>query len=205
MLTWADIALLLILGLSGLLGLWRGLVSEIMALLVWIGATALALAYGEPVSRLFEGHVQTPTLRWLLGYLCLFLALLLAGSLLTWLLRMLVRSTGLSGTDRVLGLGFGLVRGAAVVCVLVLLLGFTPMPQEPGWRNARLLPGFERGAQWLRTWLPEVVARQSWLDPLRARLASTVPNSENIPPAAVLATPAPPSPDPAPDANAPAR
>lgn len=179
MLTWVDIALLLILGLSALIGLWRGLISEVMALAVWIFATWLAIAFGEPVSALYEGLVGTPTARWLLGYASVFIAVLLAGGLLTWFMRMLVRSTGLSGTDRMLGLSFGLLRGGAIACVLVLVLGFTPMPQEAAWRNAQLLPGFQHGAEWMRHWLPEAVASQSWLDPLRAALAAQGGNGEN--------------------------
>ena len=84
---------------------------------------------------------------------------LLVGGLATWLMGRLVKSTGLSGTDRLLGLGFGLLRGAALGCVLVLLLGFTPLPQDAWWRESQLLPGFQRGAEWLRSWLPEAVAR----------------------------------------------
>ena len=57
-----------------------------------------------------------------------------------------------------LGFCFGLLRGAALACVLVLLLGFTPMPQDPWWKESRLLPGFQRGAEWLRGWLPAQVA-----------------------------------------------
>ena len=69
-----------------------------------------------------------------------------------------MKSTGLSGTDRLLGLGFGLARGAALACIGVLLFGFTPMPQTPEWRESQLMPGFQRGAEWLRTWLPQAVA-----------------------------------------------
>lgn len=177
--TWVDIALLVILGLSALIGVWRGLISEVMALAAWIVATWLAIAFGDSVSMLYEGWVGTPTARWFLGYASVFIAVLLVGGVLTWFMRMLVRSTGLSGTERMLGLGFGLLRGAAIACVLVLVLGFTPMPQEAAWRNAQLLPGFQHGAEWMRTRLPQAVASQSWLDPLRATLAAQVRNSEN--------------------------
>src|SRR3546814_17885710 len=71
----------------------------------------------------------------------------------------LVRATGLSGTDRLLGLVFGLLRGGGLAVVLVLVLGFTPLPSDPWWRQSQLLPGFERGAQWLRGWLPDAAAR----------------------------------------------
>ena len=70
----------------------------------------------------------------------------------------LLKSSGLGGIDRLLGLVFGLVRGAALACVLVLLFGFTRMPQDAWWHESRLLPEFQRGAQAMKAWLPDAVA-----------------------------------------------
>jgi membrane protein required for colicin V production len=159
MLGTADIVLLAIVALSTVVGLWRGFVVEVMSLAVWVAAFWLAFAFGDDVAALFEAVVQAAGARLLLGYAALFVSALLVGGLATWLMGRLVKSTGLSGTDRLLGLGFGLLRGAALACVLVLLLGFTPLPQDAWWRESRLLPGFQRGAEWLRSWLPQAVAQ----------------------------------------------
>lgn len=159
MLTWADITLLVILGLSTLVGIWRGFVVEVMSLLVWGAAFWLAFVFGDEAGAMFDGLVQAEAARMFLGYGALFFAALILGGLATWLMGRLVRSTGLSGTDRLLGLGFGLLRGAALGCVLVLVFGFTSLPQEAWWRESRLLPGFQRGAEWMRGWLPQAVAR----------------------------------------------
>jgi membrane protein required for colicin V production len=159
MLSTADLVLLAIVGISAIVGLWRGFVVEVMSLAVWIAAFWLAFAFGDEIAALFEQAVQAAGARLFLGYAITFIAALLAGGLATWLMGKLVRSTGLSGTDRVLGLGFGLLRGAALACVLVLLFGFTPLPQDAWWRESRLMPGFQRGAEWLRSWLPDAVAR----------------------------------------------
>lgn len=164
MLSWVDIVLLAIVGLSAVVGLWRGFVVEVMSLAVWVAAFWLAFVYGDEASALFAAHVDSPAARLLLGYVLLFLLALMVGGLATWLLGKLVRSTGLSGTDRLLGLGFGLLRGAALGCVLVLVLGFTPLPQDPWWQQSRVLPGFQRGAEWLRGWLPAAVAEHVRFD-----------------------------------------
>ena len=84
----------------------------------------------------------------------------------------MVKGTGLSGTDRLLGLCFGLVRGAAVACALVLVAGFTPMPQEQVWQQSQLVPGFVRGAEWMRDWLPEALSERLSFDP--GQVASAV-------------------------------
>jgi membrane protein required for colicin V production len=160
MLTWADLTLLAILGLSSIVGLWRGFVVEVMSLAVWVAAFWLAFVFGDETATLFEGAVQSGTAQLVLGYASVFVCALAVGGLLTWLMGRLVKGTGLSGTDRMLGLGFGLLRGVALACILVLLMGFTPMPQDSWWQQSRLLPGFQSGAEWLKTWLPEAVAEQ---------------------------------------------
>jgi membrane protein required for colicin V production len=159
-LTWADIALLVILGLSTLVGLWRGFVVEVMSLAVWIAAFWLAFVYGDAVAPLFDSWVASPSARLLLGYALLFAAALAVGGLATWLMGKLVRSTGLSGTDRLLGLLFGAARGYALAALAVLLAGFTALPGDPWWEQSRVLPAFQRGAEWLRTHLPESVAQE---------------------------------------------
>ena len=195
MLTWLDLVLLAIVGVSALAGLWRGLIGEVMALVVWAAAFWLAIGFGPQVAELYAGVVDAPTARWLLGYASVFVLALAIGGLVTWVLRKLVRSTGLSGSDRVLGLGFGVLRGAAVACVLVLVAGFTPLPQEAGWQQSELLPGFERGARWLQGWLPQVVAEHVSFDP--ALLALPIPATlQDDPSFDALPAPAAATPDP---------
>ena len=201
MLTWLDITLLAILGLSAVVGLWRGFIGEVMSLAVWVAAFWLAFAFGPAVAAMFEAYVDAPTARWLLGYVSVFLLALVVGGLLTWLIGKLVKSTGLSGTDRILGLGFGLVRGVAVACVLVLVAGFTPLPQETAWRDSRVVPGFARGAEWMRGWLPEALAEHISFDPVRAMLLLPVIPGDNTVPDEGPETPSVPPPDPSPPAS----
>ncbi|WP_395790898.1 CvpA family protein [Aquimonas sp.] len=158
MLSWADIVLLAIVGLSVLVGFWRGFVVEVMSLAVWVASFWLAFTYGDAAALLFEGVVEAPSARLLLGYALLFALALAVGGLATWLMGKLVKSTGLSGTDRLFGLVFGAVRGYALAAVVVLLAGFTALPADPWWEQSRVLPAFQRGAEWLRTRLPEAVA-----------------------------------------------
>ena len=201
MLTWLDIVLLAILGLSAVVGLWRGFVGEVMSLAVWVAAFWLAFAFGPAVAGMFEPYVDAPTARWLLGYVSVFLLALVVGGLLTWLIGKLVKSTGLSGTDRILGLGFGLVRGAAVACALVLVAGFTPLPQEAAWRDSRIVPGFARGAEWMKGWLPEALAERISFDPVRAMLPLPAIPGDNSVPVDPPQTPSVESPDSPPPAQ----
>ena len=172
MLNGADWLLLAVIALSTVMGLMRGLVVEVLSLVVWVAAFWLAFVYGGHVSTLFEGSIASPAARMFLSYAALFVAALVIGGIVTWLIGRLLKFSGLGGIDRLLGLLFGLVRGAALACVLVLLFGFTGMPQDAWWRESRLLPEFQRGAQAMKAWLPDAVAPYVQFDRVRAAVAS---------------------------------
>jgi membrane protein required for colicin V production len=155
---WADIAILAIIALSVLIGAVRGFLGEVFALAVWAAAFTAAFLFGPEVASWFGEAIDLPSARIALAYAGVFIAVLVVGGVLAFLLRRLVHGTGLSGTDRMLGLVFGLGRGAALVVALVLLLGFTPFPRDPWWRQSQLLPTFERVALWSAHWLPEAFA-----------------------------------------------
>ncbi|WP_257389014.1 CvpA family protein [Tahibacter caeni] len=155
---WADYCILGVLALSVVVGLWRGLVAEVMALACWAAAFWVAWLFGERLSALFTS-VDVPSVRLMLGYGICFFGVLIAGALVAFLLRKLVAGSGLSGTDRLLGMVFGLARGLALVLLVVLLLGFTPFPRDPWWRESRLMPGFQNSAEWLAARLPQDVAK----------------------------------------------
>lgn len=157
MLNWADYALLAVLAISMAIGVWRGFVVEVLSLTVWIGAFWLSIGFGADVAAYLTG-VEEPSARLFLGYAGVFLAVLVLGGLATWGIGKLIANTGLSGTDRVLGLGFGLARGLVLACVAVMLLGFTPVPQDAWWSQSRFIPGVQRGAEWMVSFLPPAAA-----------------------------------------------
>ncbi len=150
---WIDYTILGVLGLSVLVGLWRGLVSEVLALAIWIAAFWVAWLLGPTVSARLDmiGH---PALRVVAGYALCFVLVLVLGALLRFLIHRLLESTGLSGTDRLFGMVFGLARGVLLVCVLVFLCQFTAFTREPPWRDSLLLPPFQRATIWLGQQVP---------------------------------------------------
>lgn len=157
MLNWADFVLLGVLAISMAVGLWRGFVVEVLSLTVWIAAFWLSVGFGADAAAYLTG-VDEPSARLFLGYAGVFLVVLILGGGVTWAIGKLIANTGLSGTDRVLGLGFGLARGLVLACVAVMLLGFTPVPQDAWWSQSRFLPGVQRGAEWMVTFLPRDAA-----------------------------------------------
>ena len=155
----ADAGILAIVLLSVVIGIARGFMVEALSLAAWIVAVIAATVAGPVLAGVFEGRIETPSARIALGYGIVFLATLMVGALVTWAVRRLVEESGLSGTDRMLGLVFGLVRGVIVVVVLVLLSGLTPFPRDPWWRESRALPSFQLLARDFLPMLPAAVAR----------------------------------------------
>ncbi len=154
---WADYIILAVLGLSVLIGLWRGLISEVLGLVVWALAFWVAWIFGPSVAGYFEHSIQLPSARMLVGYGICFLTVLIAGALLRFLVSKLVEGTGLSGTDRLLGMLFGFARGVLLVTLAVFLLGFTAVIRDPWWNDSILLPQFKGVAAWLGEQVPDSV------------------------------------------------
>jgi len=154
----ADYCIVAALLLSVLMGLWRGFIGEVLALACWVLAFWVAWQFGDSLAAQFSA-ITLPSARLLLGYAICFFAVLIAGAIVSFLMRKLVAGSGLSGSDRMLGMLFGLLRGLALVTLTVLILGFTPLPRDPWWRQSQLLPGFQRSAEWLSARLPPEVSK----------------------------------------------
>lgn len=157
--TLLDYAVLAIIGFSVLLSVIRGLVREVLALAAWAIALIVAWLFGGQLAALMPQEIPSEELRWLAGFATLFFLVLLAMSLVALAVSQLVKSAGLSVEDRVLGAVFGLVRGFAVVMILVLLAGATALPGQPFWRDAALRPLLERVAIVIKSWLPPAVSQ----------------------------------------------
>jgi membrane protein required for colicin V production len=157
-LIWVDIAILVIVSISALVSLLRGLIKEVLSLLAWVLAFWVAITFADPFAGAFAGHIETPSLRLVVAFLILFIATLLVAGLVNFLIGKLVAKTGLSGTDRVLGMVFGIVRGIAVVAILVLLAGLTRVPQDPWWSQSMFIHHFQTLATWVIGFLPDSLA-----------------------------------------------
>ncbi|SEO80299.1 MULTISPECIES: CvpA family protein [unclassified Luteibacter] len=151
---WADYVILAVLFLSVLIGLMRGLISEVLSLVIWVAAFWLAWMFGPTVATYFEGSVPLPTARMAIGYGLCFIVVLLVGAVFRFLIGRLVSGTGLGGVDRLFGSLFGLARGVLIVSAVVFMLEFTPLPAQPLWRESTMLPQFAAPAAWLGQQIP---------------------------------------------------
>ena len=157
-----DFALLGILGGSILLGVMRGLIKELLSLVAFGLAFIAAIWWGPSLAGVtLLNWVKHDYLRLGISYAGLFVATLLAVGLLNMAMAAMIKSTGLSPADRGLGAAFGLLRGALLVLVLVIIAGYTPLPEEPWWSNAMFSDQVVGLVQQLKSRLPEPL--NQWL------------------------------------------
>ena len=143
---WVDIGLAIFLALSVVIGLMRGFVFELLSLAGWFAAYFAArwftpqcqsyIPLGEPGSALNYGAT----------FACVFLLALVVWGVAARLVRALIRATPLSPIDRVLGAGFGLLRGLVVLLVLATVVGVSPLAKSMAWQQSQ-------GAVWLNALL----------------------------------------------------
>ena len=153
-----DYFLLGVLALSAAVGMWRGLVSEIIALLAWVAAVFAAWRYSGSVAGLLSGVIVEPAWRQVAGFALIFVAVLMLAALLRFLLRELLKAVGLGAADRLFGALFGLARGVAIAFAVVLLGGLIGVAREPWWAHAMFAPPLETAVIAAKPWLPDAVA-----------------------------------------------
>jgi membrane protein required for colicin V production len=155
-----DYVALGIVGLSLLFGLWRGVVGEIIALVAWVLAIIAALQFGATVGSMAFAGLADPALRTLAGCVVIFVGVLVIMAVFRMVVRSMVKALGLSVSDRILGMVFGLARGVLVCMVLVGLGGMTSAPTQSWWRGATLAAPLETAVLVAKPWLPDDLAKR---------------------------------------------
>lgn len=153
---WADWTILAIIGISSLFSLKRGFVREAVSLFTWVSAFIIARLFSESLSILLQPYIETPSVRLAAGFAILFIAALVIGALINKLIGALVDATGLTGTDRILGIGFGAVRGGLIVVAIVALIGLSPAVNDRWFKESQLIPHFVLMEAWTKDMASDV-------------------------------------------------
>ncbi|MFM6985300.1 MAG: CvpA family protein [Hydrogenophaga sp.] len=157
--SWVDWALLAVLLLSAVVGLWRGLVYEVLSVGVWVAAFLLAQGYAAPAGAWLPVDGFSAPLQVAIGFGAVFLLVAFVGGLLAWLVKKLVESVGLRPVDRVLGAVFGFVRGLVILLGLALVVNMTPLQSHARWRASPVAAQLSATLQAIKPLLPEALAR----------------------------------------------
>lgn len=149
-LIWIDWVIIALLTISTLISLKRGFVREALSLITWVAAFIIARTFHPQMQSLLAGTVETPLVRLIAAFAILFVATLIVGAIINNLIAHLVRVTGLSATDRVLGMVFGLLRGVVVVVVAIAFTRYTPLAQDTWWRTSIMIDRLGVVEDWSR-------------------------------------------------------
>ena len=151
---WVDWLIVGIISLSAAISLVRGFIREALSIVIWIMALWAAFRFTAPFAQVFLGSIEVASVRLAVAALILIISILVLGSMLSFVVGRLLQSTGLSGTDRLLGAVFGALRGLATVTSLIAVASWTPLCEDPWWRQSQLIPGIETLAIHARDFLP---------------------------------------------------
>ena len=153
--TVVDVVVIFVICLSALFSLLRGFVKEAISLATWIIAIWLAATFAAKLAAVLPATIESEAVRQAVGFGVLFILSLMVGALVNVLVAQVVRKTGLSGADRVFGVLFGILRGALIVIVFVVIGGMTPLPESDWWQSSVLLEWFENAAIVIQGYIPE--------------------------------------------------
>ena len=146
--SWFDWAIGFMIFVSTIMSLRRGFFREAISLLSWVAAFIVARQFHQNVDFLLEEHVTDDFFRSVSSFFLLFLGTLICGALLGYIFSSLLNFTGLSSTDRLMGMVFGFARGALIVTIIVFLIGLTPLRQDEWYGESIFASHFEMVAKW---------------------------------------------------------
>ena len=149
-----DWIFLTVLGLSALLGVWRGLVQEVLSLAGWVAAFFVAPAYAPATAAWLPMSGSTDMLRYAAGFVLVFVAVLIATLLVSSMVKKLVSAVGLGPLDRLLGSGFGLLRGLVLLLAVTVVVSMTPLRDNESWQSAQGTPWLQQTLNAMKPVLP---------------------------------------------------
>src|SRR4051812_27283247 len=115
-----DYLIILVVLVSAGYAAWRGFMSETLSILAWIAAAFATLYFGPLVVPRAREWISIPWLGSLAAYAGVFLVFFVPLAFLSHRFSQSVRHSAIGTLDRLLGVGFGVVRGLAVVGLIYL-------------------------------------------------------------------------------------
>lgn len=152
---WVDWVLLAVIVVSTLISLIRGFVREILSLVAWVGAFWVAVTFASSLAPSMTFVSDSEMVQVVSAFSALFLVTLILAALVNFLIAKLVDKTGLTGTDRAVGMLFGLARGVALVTVVIVLGMVGGLHGQDWWSESKVINTLQPLAEWLVAQVPE--------------------------------------------------
>jgi membrane protein required for colicin V production len=157
--TAVDWILLGVLVFSMLLGAWRGLVYEVLSVLGWAVSFYVAQWFAPDLAARLPLQSAADPVRYAAAFVLIFIAAVFAAGLLAFLLKKLVAAIGLAPIDRVLGAGFGVLRGIILLLAATVVINMTALKSSDWWVQSHGAPMLTAMLKALKPVLPEQFAK----------------------------------------------
>lgn len=162
---WLDIGIMLVIVLSMLSGVFRGFIKELVAIGVWIAAFWFAIHYVHNLDPYVSPYIQDPSIRLVAEYIIILISFIVLGSIVNLILGLVLTTTGLGGIDRLLGAGFGFLKGVLIISLILLGLKMTPFPFQKYFGDSKMTVQFNPVVSWLEGYVPTVIQKVKQYDP----------------------------------------
>ena len=151
-----DWVLVIIVGLSTLLGLTRGMVREIFALIGWLAAFFVSLYFSNEVAEALPFKAVGAMGRTLIAVILIVIGCVFVAGLVGKIIRKILSSVSVGAEDHLLGTLFGFLRGVLIVAILVYVCGATEfISKQSWWKSSELVPYVEKGIVFCSPYMPE--------------------------------------------------
>lgn len=150
-----DIAIVVVILITALIGFMRGLVWMGIFLATWTAAILLAIKYKDALATALPVKLGSDVAQAGMAALLIFLATLIAGAIINYLFSRAISAIGLGTFDRILGTGLGIALGALAITLLTMLLSLTELPDQEAWQTSKFIPKFQEASEWIKTLIPE--------------------------------------------------
>lgn len=161
---WIDYAIIAVVGLSMLTGVFRGFIKELVALCVWVLAIWMAYHYSSALDPWLDRYIQDKTARMVVAFIAILLGVIISGGICNALLSFILRRSGLSGMDRLLGMLFGFARGVFIVAIVLVGVKVTSPTAKDYTNQSVLYPKFDPLVNWLYGYMPHLIKQVNVLD-----------------------------------------
>jgi|ETNmetMinimDraft_21_1059911.scaffolds.fasta_scaffold31120_2 membrane protein required for colicin V production len=165
-----DWIILAIVIASSVYGLMRGFARELLALGAWVAGYFVARMFGYQLSGVMESWIDSALIRVSVAHVVLFVATLVIAGLIINMVSKLIAMTGLTATDHLFGMVFGVIRGGLIVVIIVSLLSLTPISGDAWWQGSVLIPHFVVVDDWTYKFTGEVSSFLNLIEPTLAVL-----------------------------------
>jgi membrane protein required for colicin V production len=152
---WFDYFLIALTAISCIIGIVRGVVREVISLFTWVAAVWLAWDYGDLLEPHLGGVLSEDVVRTWAARALIFIGVVLIGTAIGALVNRLVRTSIVSGLDRLGGALFGVLRSLVIIGLIVMVCHALRLTGEPWWRTSMLRPFAEHTGNVLRTMVGE--------------------------------------------------